>query len=74
MIARFEAERHTLAITNRPSIAKLLDGAFLPSGRRYLVTDPFERVPDHEIRDQNVQQRNHLLIFCALVFSDSIFE
>lgn len=39
IIARFEAERQTVALLNHPNIAKVLDAGTSPSGRLYFVME-----------------------------------
>ncbi len=48
VLARFEAERHTLALMDHPGIARVLDAGALPSGRPYFV---MERVDGEPITD-----------------------
>ncbi len=48
VLARFEAERHTLALMDHPGIARVLDAGALPSGRPYFV---MERVDGQPITD-----------------------
>src|SRR5438105_14287115 len=39
VLARFEAERQALALTDHPNIAKVLDGGATEAGRPHFVTD-----------------------------------
>jgi serine/threonine protein kinase len=39
VVARFEAERQALAITDHPNIARVLDGGATESGRPYFVME-----------------------------------
>jgi len=53
ILARFRAERQTLAALNHPSIARLLDGGVTPDGRPYLVMEYVEGVPIDAYCDSN---------------------
>ncbi len=45
VVARFEAERHALALMDHPHIARVLDGGETPSGRPYFVMELVKGVP-----------------------------
>lgn len=45
VIARFEAERQTLALLHHPNIAQVLDAGATPEGRPYFVMELIEGVP-----------------------------
>src|SRR5262249_9796144 len=45
VVARFEAERQTLAIMDHPNIAKVFDGGATPSGRPFFVMELVKGVP-----------------------------
>jgi serine/threonine protein kinase/WD40 repeat protein len=45
VIARFEAERQALALTDHPNIARVLDGGTTDAGRPYFVMDLVRGVP-----------------------------
>ncbi len=45
VLARFEAERQTLAMMNHPGIAKLIDAGVTESGRSYFIMDLVEGRP-----------------------------
>ena len=45
VLARFEAERQTLALMDHPHIAKILDGGTTDSGRPYFVMELVKGVP-----------------------------
>src|ERR1039457_2778107 len=65
VIARFEAERQTLALMDHPNIAKVLDGGVTDSGRPYFVMDLVQGVPITEFCDRNrfpAQERIKLFI------------
>jgi len=65
VIARFEAERQTLALMHHPHIAQVLDGGTTPSGRPYFVMELVEGAPITDFCDQNqltVQDRLELFI------------
>ena len=53
VIARFEAERQTLALMDHPNIAKVLDGGATDSGRPYFVMELVHGIPMVEYCDQN---------------------
>src|SRR5262249_41815770 len=45
VLARFEAERQTLALMDHPNIAKVLDGGATEGGRPFFVMEYVEGVP-----------------------------
>ena len=45
VIARFEAERQVLALTNHPNIARVLDACATHSGRPYFVMELVDGIP-----------------------------
>ncbi|MFO0830166.1 MAG: serine/threonine-protein kinase [Phycisphaerales bacterium] len=45
VIARFEQERHALALMEHPNIAKVLDAGIAPSGRPYFVMELVNGLP-----------------------------
>ena len=53
VIARFEAERQTLALLDHPSIARVLDGGTTASGLPYFVMELVRGVPITEYCDTN---------------------
>jgi serine/threonine protein kinase/tetratricopeptide (TPR) repeat protein len=52
VLARFEAERHALALMDHPNIAKVLDAGATESGRPYFVMELVRGVPITEYCDQ----------------------
>jgi non-specific serine/threonine protein kinase/serine/threonine-protein kinase len=65
VLARFEAERQTLAILKHPSVAKVLDGGATPLGRPYFVMEFVEGLPITEHCDRyrlSVSERLELFI------------
>jgi eukaryotic-like serine/threonine-protein kinase len=60
MIARFEAERQTLALMDHPNIARVLDAGTTETGQPYFVMELVQGVPITEFCDRNqltAQQR-----------------
>jgi serine/threonine protein kinase/tetratricopeptide (TPR) repeat protein len=53
ILARFEAERHALALMDHPHIARALDAGATDSGRPYFVMELVRGVPITEFCDQN---------------------
>jgi hypothetical protein len=53
VLARFEAERHALALMEHPNIAAVLDGGATDSGRPYFVVELARGVKITEHWDQN---------------------
>ncbi|HEY2785488.1 MAG TPA: serine/threonine-protein kinase, partial [Fimbriiglobus sp.] len=51
VLARFEAERHALALMDHPNIAKVLDAGVTESGRPYFVMELVRGVPITEYCD-----------------------
>jgi len=45
VVARFEAERQTLALMDRPNIAKVLDAGATETGRPYFVMELVRGIP-----------------------------
>jgi serine/threonine protein kinase len=65
VIARFEAERQTLALMDHPNIAKVFDAGATESGRPYFVMELVRGVKITEYCDQNsltTEERLHLFI------------
>jgi WD40 repeat protein/serine/threonine protein kinase len=55
VVARFEAERQTLALMNHPNIAQVFDAGTTESGRPYFVMELVRGVPITQYCDQNNQ-------------------
>ncbi len=53
LVARFEAERQTLASLSHPNIARLFDGGTLDSGAPYIVMEFIDGLPITEFADKN---------------------
>ena len=53
VIARFEAERHALALMDHPNIARVLDAGATDTGRPYFVMDLVRGIKITEYCDQN---------------------
>lgn len=53
VIARFEAERQTLALLNHPHIAKVFDAGSTDDGRPYFVMEYIEGIPITDYCDKN---------------------
>lgn len=53
VVARFEAERQTLALMDHPNISRVLDGGATESGRPYFVMELVKGVPITEFCDTN---------------------
>jgi serine/threonine protein kinase len=65
VIARFEAERQTLALMDHPNIARVLDGGMTEDGRPYFVMEYVPGLPITAYCDQNrldVKERLRLFI------------
>jgi serine/threonine protein kinase len=52
VIARFEQERHALALMDHPNIARVLDAGATPSGRPYFVMELVKGIPVTDYCDQ----------------------
>ena len=52
MLARFDAERHALALMNHPNIARALDAGVTDSGRPYFVMELVRGIPITDYCDQ----------------------
>ncbi|MHB1863822.1 MAG: tetratricopeptide repeat protein [Gemmatimonadaceae bacterium] len=64
VIARFEAERHALAVMEHPNIAKVLDGGATADGRPYFVMELVKGIPITEYCDvHKLSTRERLGIF-----------
>lgn len=64
VIARFEAERQTLALMDHPNIAKVFDGGATETGRPYFVMELVRGVPITEYCDKNkLNTRERLDLF-----------
>ena len=67
VIARFEAERQTLAIMDHPNIAKVLDAGTTETGLPYFVMELVKGTPITEFCDaQKLATRERLKLFAAL--------
>lgn len=67
VLARFEAERQTLAIMNHPGIARLIDAGVTASGRSYFVMDLVEGRPiTAYCREAALEIRTRLRLFIDL--------
>lgn len=67
VVARFEAERQTLAIMDHPNIAKVLDGGSTKSGRPYFVMELVNGVNITEYADtNNLSTKDRLNLFVAI--------
>ena len=53
VIARFEAERHVLAMMDHPAIARVFDAGSTPAGRPYVVMEYVDGLPVTEYCDKN---------------------
>ena len=71
VLARFEAERHTLALMDHPNIARVLDAGSTDTGRPYFVMELVEGVPiTRYCDDATLTIRERLELFrqvCAAV-------
>ncbi len=64
VIARFEAERHALAVMDHPNIAKVLDGGATADGRPYFVMELVKGIPITEFCDvHRLSTRERLGVF-----------
>nr|WP_210421184.1 serine/threonine-protein kinase [Lacipirellula limnantheis] len=64
VLARFEAERQTLALMDHPHIAKVLDAGTTDNGRPYFVMELVRGVPITEFCDQRrLSPRQRLTLF-----------
>src|SRR5215469_85388 len=67
VVARFEAERQALALTDHENIAHVFDGGTTASGRPYFVMELVRGVPITEHSDQNgLTARERLELFVAV--------
>src|SRR6056297_1119550 len=65
IIARFEAERQTLAMMDHPNIARVLDAGTSPEGAPYFVMELVDGVPFNQYCDQqklSINERLQLFI------------
>ncbi len=65
VVARFEAERQSLAMMDHPNIARVLDGGATDAGRPFFVMELVQGVPVTEFcetNDLSIQQRLQLFI------------
>lgn len=65
VVARFEAERQTLALMNHPNIAQVYDGGATESGRPYFVMEMVKGTPLTRYCDEHaltIRQRLELFI------------
>jgi serine/threonine protein kinase len=53
ILARFEAERHALALMDHPNIARVLDASTTDTGRPYFIMELVKGVPITEFCDQH---------------------
>jgi serine/threonine protein kinase len=71
VVARFEAERHVLALMDHPNIARVLDGGETASGRHYFVMELVRGIPVTEFCSQNqldvARRLNLFLAICEAV-------
>jgi eukaryotic-like serine/threonine-protein kinase len=64
VLARFEAERHALALMDHPNIAKVLDAGTTASGRPYFVMELVKGVPITQYcDDRQLSPRQRLDLF-----------
>ena len=64
VIARFEAERHVLALMDHPHIARVLDAGTTEAGRPYFVMELVRGIPMTEFCDRrNLTTRERLELF-----------
>jgi eukaryotic-like serine/threonine-protein kinase len=64
VVARFEAERQTLALMDHPNIAKVLDAGATDTGRPYFVMELVKGVPINTYCDKNhLPTRERLELF-----------
>ncbi len=64
VIARFEAERHALAMMDHPNIAKVLDAGTTESGRPYFVMELVKGIPITQYcDDHHLTPRQRLELF-----------
>ncbi len=67
VLARFEAERQTLALMDHPHIAKILDGGTTKSGRPYFVMELVKGVPVTDYCDRcQLGLRERLELFVSV--------
>ncbi len=67
VLARFEAERQTLALMDHPHIAKILDGGTTNSGRPYFVMELVKGVPVTDYCDRcQLGTRERLELFVSV--------
>lgn len=67
VVARFEAERQTLAQMDHPAIAKVFDAGVMSSGRPYFVMEFVQGVPITEYcRDKRLDIAERLRLFVAV--------
>ena len=67
IVARFEAERQSLALMEHPNIARVLDAGETSSGRPYFVMELVEGVPITQYCDtHNLTLRDRLDLFAAV--------
>jgi eukaryotic-like serine/threonine-protein kinase len=64
VIARFEAERQTLALMDNPNIAQVLDAGTTPDGRPYFVMELVRGVPITEYcEEERLSVRDRISLF-----------
>jgi serine/threonine protein kinase/tetratricopeptide (TPR) repeat protein len=64
VIARFEAERQALALTDHANIARVLDAGATETGRPYFVMELVKGIPIHDYCDKNnLSTRERLRLF-----------
>ncbi|HLN28119.1 MAG TPA: tetratricopeptide repeat protein [Gemmataceae bacterium] len=67
IVARFEAERHALALMDHPNIARVIDGGQTPAGRPYFVMDLVRGLPITDYCDrQQLSTRQRLQLFVTV--------
>jgi serine/threonine protein kinase/tetratricopeptide (TPR) repeat protein len=66
VVARFEAERHALALMDHPNIAQIFDSGTTAAGRPYFVMELVRGVPFTDFCDQNhLPVRERLALFAT---------
>jgi serine/threonine-protein kinase len=67
LVARFEAERQTLASLSHPNIARLFDGGTLESGAPYIVMEYIDGLPITEFAENNkLSKQETITLFKAV--------
>ena len=64
VVARFEAERQTLAMMEHPNISRVFDAGATPDGRPYFVMEHVQGIPITDYSDRhNLNMRERLELF-----------